>query len=547
MRGGAAGRSLSAIHLALFLANVAVYHRVATHPFLHDDHRYLLENPPVREGLSWKGVRWAFSTPPGMPWHPLTWVSHMADCQWFGLDAGAHHLVNLALHSANTALLFELLRRLAGGAGRSALAAALFALHPLHVESVAWVAGRKDLLAALFAFGTLLAYAAYARSQRPALYAAALLLFVLGLLAKPVLVGLPLLLIVLDRWPLRRNASWRARWLEKTPFLAVASVAGILTRRSIPSALVPADISPRDWMTQAAGAAELVLRYAGRTLWPRELAVTYTTPELPEPAEAAGALLAVAAITTAVVALRHRAPVALLGWSWFLVFLAPVVGLVPGGPAAFADRYAYLPIAGLFVALTWGGATFARGWPVPLRSAAAGGALLALGAVSGGQLALWHDAHSLYAHAVSVSPRSPAAHHDYGVVLAQEEKMEDAAGHFAEAIRLEPSFALPYQGLAALHARAGRLEEAEGCYRRALGLRPDLQAAEYDLGAVLVAQGRTAEAIELYRGIVRKRPDFLEARNNLAVLLLAAGRREETEAQRAELMRFGAGARATAR
>lgn len=542
-----AKRAVPAIHLALLCANAALYHAVAAYPFLHDDHPYILENPMVREGLSWSGLKWAWTTAPGMPWHPLTWISHMADCQWFGLAPGPHHLVNLALHAANTSLCFELLRRMAGGFGQGALAAALFALHPLAVEPVAWVAGRKDLLAAGLAFGAMLAFRGFARKREPRRYAAALLLFALGLLAKPVLSGLPLLLFALDRRSGTGGESWRARWGEKAPFFLLSAAAGVAALRSIPPALTPASVTARDWFTQAAATARMILTSLGRFLWPHDLAVAYAVPEPPDPAAAAALLLAFAACVAAAAFLRRRAPLATTGLLWFLVFLAPVAGLVPGGPAAFADRYAYLPGAGLCLAASGTAAHAARVWPLALRVTVAGAVLAMLATLSDAQRKVWRDPRSLYSRAVTVSPGSYVAHHDFGVLLVREGSREEGAAHFAEAVRLAPAFAPAHQGLAALHAGAGRLAEAERHYREALRLRPAMAGAQYELGAVLVAQGRSEEAIELYRDLVRRRPEFLEARNNLAVLLLAAGRREEAEAERAELLRLRAASRPAAR
>src|SRR5947208_4783609 len=357
------------LSLLLGLATLAVFCPVAWHDFVnYDDSDYVTANAYVQDGLSWETVRWAFTTGHASNWHPLTWLSHALDCQRFRERAGAHDLVSVVCHAANTLLLFLVLGRMTGARWRSALVAALFGLHPLRVESVAWVAERKDVLSGLFFLLTLWAYAEYATRPSPRRLGLVALLFAAGLMAKPMLVTLPVLLLLLDYWPLRRFNAARLQTLlaDNLPLLAMASLASwvaLLVGRATLSSMD--DLSPA---SRLANAVVAYASYLGKTFWPSRLAVFYPMPVVTPVADILGSALLLGGITTVAIVARHRFPYVLIGWLWFVAALLPASGLIRDGYQASAGRFTYLPSIGLFVALVWGSADLFRRWRAPARS-----------------------------------------------------------------------------------------------------------------------------------------------------------------------------------
>ena len=511
MHDEAADRRTLPIAVLLALTTLLAYWPVVQCGYLNlDDDLYVTANPAVWGGLTLAGARWAFTTTHAGFWHPLTWLSHMLDVELWGPGPTGPHATNLLLHVANVVLLLLLLVRSTGALWPSAAVAALFALHPLRVESVAWVAERKDLLCGLFALTTIWAYVRYAERPRPGRYALVALSLALGLMAKPMLVTLPLVLLLLDRWPLRRGTSLRLV-VEKIPLLGLAASAAVAHMLTAQRAGAIGHLARFPLEARLANALVSYARYLGKTLWPSGLAVFYPYPNAWPASELAGAAVLLMAVTLLAIVQMRRRPYLLVGWLWFLGMLFPVSGVVQAGSQAMADRFTYLPLIGLFVMAAWGGRDLLARWPVPppALEACALALLLALGCTTWRQVGYWHDSTRLFTHALEVTSANWLAHNNLGDALAREGKLEEATQHFAESVRLEPS-------------------------------NPD---AHYNLGVVLHRQGRPAEAIEHYRDALRLAPNYPNAHNNLGVALLDGGEVEQAidELQQAFLLRQDAG------
>jgi tetratricopeptide (TPR) repeat protein len=493
----------------LVLAVLAVYAPVARNGFVPiDDDVYITGNPAVLAGLTRAGVAWALTATHGGNWHPLTWISHMADVSLFGADPAAHHLVSVACHAANAVLLLLLLARVTGRLPESALAAALFAVHPLHVESVAWAAERKDVLSALLFLLTLTAYARYAARPGPRRALPVAALFLLGLAAKPMLVTLPFVLLLLDGWPLGRFRAVPARrlLLEKVPLFllsAGSSAVTYLVQRQEGAMGLLGDLAPG---ARLANAAVGYAAYLGKTLWPARLAVFYPLPEGGYPAwRVAAAGLLLAALTLLALRRTRVRPWLAAGWLWFLGTLVPVIGLVQVGAQATADRYTYLPLIGLFVAAAWGAGAAAR--RLRLGGPAAAAAVVLLGVLmqrSFVQAGYWRDGETLLRHALGATRGNWVAHYTLGVTLEA----------------------------------AGRAEEALAEYRQAALIHPRSFWVNNNLARLLAQQGRIGEAIPLLEAAVRERPQNALLRLNLGLVLEAAGRRDEAAREYAEALRL---------
>jgi Tfp pilus assembly protein PilF len=517
------GKTVLALVL-LAIVVFALYGQVRQHDFVtYDDDVYITGNPVVAEGLSWEGVRWAFTTTYAGNWHPLTWLSHMLDCHLFGVDPGAHHLSGVALHAANGVLLFLALYYLTGAFWKSLLVAALFAIHPLRVESVAWAAERKDLLAGLFWMLTMLAYGHYARRPRPGRYLLVALSFALGLLAKPMLVTLPCVLLLLDMWPLRRSPTWRLVF-EKLPLFALAAVSAIITviaQRS-GGALSSAEILPAG--LRAANAATSYISYLWKSIWPSGLAFYYPLSGV----SLLPAVLAVLFLTVATwLAVRsgRRLPYLPVGWLWFLGTLVPVIGLVQVGSQAMADRYAYLPLIGIYIALAWGLAGIIERRP-GMRRAIAGALCLALAAfamMTWRQTGYWRNSRALYERALQVTERNYLAHNGLGNVLLREGSPEEAAAHFERALAIKPGFAHAHNNLGIVLKKRGDLAAAAAHYEHAIRIKPDFAQAHSNLGNVLARQGDLTGAAAHYRRAIEIDPARPGPLINLGNLLFRWG------------------------
>ena len=452
----------------------------------YDDDEYILKNPRVRAGLTPAGASWALtSVGYAANWHPLTWLSHMADVELFGLEPRGHHLVSVLIHGANTVLLFLLLSALTGDSRRSAFVAALFALHPLHVQSVAWAAERKDVLSTLFFFLAAVAYLRHLRRPGPLRYGTLLAAYLLGLLAKPMLVSLPLVLLLLDFWPLgrfRAPAGGARRpliaplLLEKLPLALLAAGSAALTLIAQQRAGGVSALEQLPLAARAGNAAVALVQYVGKMLWPAKLAVLYPHPgvNLP-PWQAVGAALLAAGVTAAAALLARRFPWGLTGWAWYLVTLGPVIGIVQVGTQAVADRYTYVPLIGLFIVATWGAAGFAasRGLPGALLAALAPLLLALLAAATAREMRHWESGLTLFSRAVAVTRDNPVARVNLGNALTRAGRKREAAVQYAEALRLSPSYPEAHANLGRVLAETGQLPEALLHLRTYLRLSPD--------------------------------------------------------------------------
>jgi tetratricopeptide (TPR) repeat protein len=566
---------------ALALVTLLVFLPVWRHGFvLYDDPDYITENRVVQAGLTSDGFKWAFTTWHASNWHPLTWLSHMLDCQLFGLDAGAHHLVNVLFHAASAALLLAVLWRMTGAAWSSALVAALFAWHPLRLESVAWAAERKDVLCAFFGMLTLWAYVRYveetgnslsqsetsvrgttAKSRSPfhasrithhasrftfhvsRFYLLALSFFALGLLSKPMLVTLPFALLLLDYWPLKRLGPDGGRRLatvrEKWPFFLLAAASCLVTFLAQRAEAVIA-IQPYPIGLRLGNAVISYGRYLLKTIWPADLAVIYPLPHRlawPELA-AAGALLI--AISWFVWHTRRQRPHLTVGWLWFLGMLVPVIGLVQVGGQAMADRYSYLPSIGLFIAVVFE----ARYWVTRLRlgpvlPASVAGLLLA-GCLTATavQLRYWKDTESLFTHALAVTTDNASAHLNLGVAFELQDRRSEALREYREAVRTNPGLAQGHNNLANLLDAAGNTEEAIVHYREALRLKPDAELAHLNLGGALLQLGRSDEAMTHYTEAARLDPNDPRPAFLMGKVLLRQGRGTEAVARFHDALRL---------
>ena len=520
--------------LALFLVTAAVHWPATGNGFVnYDDDLYVTANPRVQAGLGWENLRWAFTTTELSNWHPITWLAHTGDAQAFGLDPRGHHATSVVLHALNAALLFWLLFQATGAGAPSLLVAALFALHPLNVQSVAWISERKNVLSTLFWLLTLWAYGAWTRRPRVVLYLAALLALALSLLTKPMAVTMPFVLLLLDYWPLDRWARGRRRLLlEKLPFLAMAialSVVAFIVQRESGSMVATETIA---WSARAQNAVWSYLAYLGLAVWPAGLAAFYPHPEgsLPSGRVAASAVLLLA-VTAGLFAGRARLRPQLVGWLWYLGTLVPVIGLVQVGTQAMADRYAYVPLIGIFVAVAWTGAALvSRGYfPKEVAAGLAGVALVALGVVTVQQTAVWHDSITLFEHTTAAEPEAWVAQYNLGNAYDALGRHEDAVVRFRETVRLRPEFARAHNNLGNALDALGRTAEALPSYERAVQLKPDLVEAYNNLGIAYAALGRHDAGLAALRTAVQLRPDFLEAHLNLSIELREQGQLAEAK------------------
>jgi tetratricopeptide (TPR) repeat protein len=617
----------------------AVYAQTLQFQFVSwDDPDYIYENPHIAQGVTQQSVAWAFTSAHASNWHPLTWISHMLDVQLFGLERGpgegilrgpgGHHLVSVLLHTANSLLLLLLLYRMTGAFWPSALCAALFAIHPLHVESVAWVSERKDVLSGLFFMLTLLAYHWYTQRTSFMRYVLVFTSLAFGLMAKPMLVTVPFLLLLLDLWPLRRmqfeqketkvtkvdcsafsagpaekanNQSLcfvnfvsfclkmfpakrpeltvsesnptpvpgiRFLILEKLPLLGLVLASCLVTMQVQRMALVALDKIP--WAWRLVNTPVSYVMYLCKTVWPSKLAFLY-----PHPVDilgaglgdwvfpAIGATLFLAFVSLVVILKARSRPYLLVGWLWFLGMLVPVIGLMQVGSQAWANRYAYLPLVGVYVMLSWSLNRWVHDRPAARRGviAVAAAALLALLPFTCRQVAVWRNSQSLYEHALAVTRNNYMVHNNWGLDLQEQGRIQEAMGHYEQALRIKPNSAETHinwgcalQDIgraedALVHFREalrikpdavkahnnwgnalqalGRLDEALAHYQQALEIQPDYATAHFSWGVALAASGAFQDAVEHYRKAVELEPDLAVAHHNLGVLYAGAGRLEE--------------------
>jgi predicted negative regulator of RcsB-dependent stress response len=536
--GPSASRRALAVGAALAVVTIAVYARVAGCSFINlDDNDYVTQNPRVQSGITWKGIVWAFAAGHAANWHPLTWLSHMLDCQLFGMNPAGHHLTSLGLHVASTLLLFRLLLRMTQALWPSAFVAAVFGLHPLHVESVAWVAERKDVLSAFFWILTTLAYVSWVEKRGTRRYLAVVGFFALGLLSKPMLVTLPFTLLLLDVWPLRRN---QAPWSdprgfvqlvrEKVPLFLLAAASSIVT---FLVQRVEGGVALGEWKPPGLPVENAVVAYVtylGKALVPIRLLIYYPHPvDGYSGLQVAGSELLLAAATVVAWRERNRRPWVAIGWLWFLGTLLPVIGIVQVGSQALADRYAYVPLIGLSASVAFSAAEIARRSNTARITVAA---LLLLAAVAWTgltwrQVGFWEDDRTLFGHVAEVMPENHLAHGILGNVHLREHRFDEAMAEYRTALRLRPSYAQAYSNMGMVLELSGQSAEAIERYETALRWSPDLAEAHQNLGSLLASQGRLGPAIAHLEAAVKSNPDLVEAHMNLGSALALSGRLDE--------------------
>jgi tetratricopeptide (TPR) repeat protein len=562
--------------LVLVLATTAVYLQVKDYDFVgFDDNEYITENSHVRTGLTSENVSWAATAFYAGNWHPLTWISHMLDCQLFGLKPGLHHLVNLLFHIANTILLFLVLHRMTKGLWQSAFVAAIFAIHPLHVESVAWISERKDVLSTLFWMLTMGAYAFYVEKQEIKKYLLALFFFTLGLMAKPMLVTLPFVLLLLDYWPLRRletvkpsagehkqsekplkprhekkerrrgaikrehvnKTEMRTRqqtplaqiMLEKIPFFVLSLASSVVTYMAQQKGGAMHSLQSVPLSTRIANALVSYSVYIWKMIWPESLAVLYPYPGTLPTWEVVVAVFFLGITTFLIIRNVKRYPYLTTGWLWYLGTLVPVIGLVQVGVQAMADRYTYVPLVGVSIIVAWGVPEFSKKWR-HRNAALAMVALITLtilSVVTWRQVGYWKDSVVLFTRAVEVTTNNPTMQNNLGNALEDQGRLDEAIAHYAEALRIDPGLADAYNNIGLALTKLGRPDEAIPNFFKAIGINPSHAAAHYNLGTLLASQGKLDEAIYQFRECVRIKPDYAKAYNNLGNALLFRGKIDE--------------------
>jgi tetratricopeptide (TPR) repeat protein len=496
------------ICLALALATLAVFAQVRNLDFIDfDDDLYVTENSHVQAGLTWQGIKWAFTTTHAYNWHPLVWISHMLDCQLYGLKPAGHHFTNLVFHISNTLLLFLVFRNMTGRLWPSAFVAALFALHPLHVESVAWVSERKDVLSTFFWLLTMWFYIRYARRPRFAAYLPVMLALALGLTAKQMLVTLPFVLLLLDYWPLKRfpqtqqkrrrqkgisgTASFSHCFVEKIPLLVLCAVAGliVLLIQSDVALVKTAALIPLKY--RLGNALVAYAKYITKMFWPANLGILYVHLGADLPLwQVLAAACSLLVVSMAVVRARQSHKYLIVGWLWFIGTLVPVIGLIQVGLQAMADRYTYVPLTGLFIIIAWGAAELLakRRRPTVALAAVAAVVLSTLATLTWLQVTHWQNSITLFEHTVAVTANNDILHYNLGTLFLEKGETDEAIKHWTEAVSIKPDQPTIHMNLAMLLARQGKIDKAIQHCRQALRYRPNDRVAHDALKKLLAAK-----------------------------------------------------------
>ena len=491
----------------------------------YDDPRYVYQNARITRGINFANVAWAFSHIHSENWHPLTTITHMLDCHLHGLNAGWHHFTNVLLHCLAVVLLFVALERMTCALWRSAFVSAVFAVHPLHVESVAWIAERKDVLSAFFFMLTLLAYFHYTRARSIGRHLTVALVVALGLMSKPMLVTLPFVLLLLDYWPLGRFEAHRSNTgrqvlqliLEKIPLIALSAVSSFVTFLAQRGAIGWTEQLPVSARISNALVAYVI--YIRQMFWPTRLAVFYPHPENRLPVlEISLAFIVLVGITAAACVFRKKAPYFMTGWFWYLGMLVPVIGLVQVGWQGHADRYTYLPQIGLYITVTWAVTDLTRSWRFQ-RMALGVAALIVVGALTWRgwlQTSYWRDSETLFTHALAVTSNNDVALNNLGIIFLEKGQLDDAISKLQAAIDLRPENAPAHDNLAKALLKKGQVAEAMVHYRKFLEIEPENVEARNTLGTALIQRGLVKEAIDQWQDALALQPDNGNAASNLA-------------------------------
>ncbi len=557
------------IAFILAIATLAVYWQMRDYEFInYDDGSYIYNNPPVMKGLTPESIAWAFAAAHSGNWHPLTWLSHIVDVQLFGNNPGYHHLTNVMFHIANTVLLFFVLLRMTGEVWKSSFVAALFALHPLHVESVAWVSERKDVLSAFFAFLTLGSYAQYVKDKSRQWYLAALLFFILGQMSKPMIVTLPFVLLLLDYWTLKRLNNIQFSILnsqfsilsEKLPFFFFTALSSVVTFFVQKSAGAVGSLNMFSLDIRIGNALVSYTSYIGKMFCPSHLAVFYPHPGAVSVWKITVAAILLIFISLLAISARKRYPYVLIGWLWYLGTLVPVIGLVQVGSQAMADRYSYIPIIGLFIIIAWGIPDMLLAWRYKKTGLALAAAVIIsiLTVMTQTQVGYWKNSFTLFKHALAVTSDNYIAHRSVGDELFHQGKTDEAIRHYRETLRISPNYAQAYHNLGAALFHKGKIDEAIIYFQEALRLEPDLTGAHKNLSQILTLRtkrdteiakiqaefqddpnhpklycnignvykfyGESDKAVEQYQKALSVQPEFTEALNLTAIAYAGMGK-----------------------
>lgn len=546
------------ICLFLVITTLTVYWQVRNFSFINlEDHLNITNNPYVQGRITSEKIIWAFTEGTWVTnyWAPLTWLSFLLDYQLYGLNPGGYHVTNVLLHITNTILLFFVFRKMSGALWQSAFVAALFGLHPLHVESVAWVTERKDVLSTLFWMLTILGYARYV--DRPGLkrYLLVVLLFMMGLMSKPMVVTLPFVLLLLDYWPLHRMQIWhkdvvvgnkkqktaivRLVW-EKAPLFFMISVLSVITfiTQQKEGAVASLNMIPID--VRIANVLVSYVSYIKKMIWPNHLAVLYPHPGALPLWKSVSAFLFLACVSFLAILKVKRHPWFIVGWLWYMGTLVPVIGLVVIGPHAMADRYTYIPLIGMFIIVSWVVPELVPHWRFRYKSLfiLALSSLSILSVSTWSQVKIWKNSITLFEHTLDVTDKNFLVHNNIGVALAEMDRTSEAIIHYSEAVRISPEYTEAYSNLGIALNSIGRLDEAIEYYYKALQRNPDFVEAHYNLAITLAAQGQLDEAINHYVATLNLNPDHAKAHNNIGVVLIKKGKIEEAIAHFQEALRI---------
>jgi tetratricopeptide (TPR) repeat protein len=521
------------ICLALAISTFAVFYQVRSFAFINlDDQIYVYDNPNIQSGLTLDTVKWAFNIGYAVNWHPLTWLSHSLDWQLFGNNSGAHHLTNLFFHIVNTLLLFVVLKQMTSALWQSAFVAALFALHPLHVESVAWISERKDVLSAFFLFLTIWAYLRYVRQSKIRRYLLIVLFFTLGLMSKAMLVTLPFVLLLLDYWPLERFGKQKISCLilEKVPLFVLSAASSVITFLAQRTGGAVAQVAELGIKFRIYNAINSYVKYIEKMFWPSRLAVFY-----PHPGENISLFFTVISavilliITIIVFAFAKKRRYLFTGWFWYLGTLIPVIGIVQVGSQALADRYTYITLTGLFIIIAWGLPELLEKWryrKIILRPVAY--MVLAVLAVSTYfQTKLWEDDITLYQHTLNVTENNYSIHTFIAKSFVEHGRIDEAVLHNFQALRIKPDYADALNSLGVAYYKTARLDEAIDCYNKAVKINPRQKEVYSNLGMALAAKGEFDKAILLYNKALQIDPDSFNTRLNLGAALTSSGKLEQ--------------------
>jgi tetratricopeptide (TPR) repeat protein len=527
------------VYSALILSTLLVFWQVRNFDFTgYDDNSYVYENQRVLNGLTCDSIIWAFTTCHTGYWHPLTWLSFMLDCQIFGAKPGLIHIVNVAFHIVNTILLFAIFNRMTGRIWPSAFVAALFALHPLHIESVAWIAERKDVLSTLFWLLTILAYIRYVDRPSTGRYVIAIILFALGLMSKPMLVTLPFVLLLLDYWPLNRICNRQSSidirqflrlLLEKVPFFIIASVLGVITFLAQRSSGVMTSIGSFPLKDRIANAFLSYAKYTAKLFVPQKLAVFYPG-DIIQPWQTMMSFSLLMMITILVIRFARSRRYLPVGWFWFVGTLVPVIGLIQVGGQAYADRYTYIPYIGLFMMIGWGLPDFLSKWSQRkfILGLAMIMVLVTLGILAHQQVGFWKNGITLFSRAVEVTQNNDVAHNELGNAYLRVGRCQEAIEAYKRAIKIKPDFAESHYNLGVTYLNIGNFQDALESCRQAIKIKPDYAEAYNGLGSACLHLGRYQDALESCKQAIDIKPDFAEAHYNLGVIYDKLGRWQDS-------------------